>query len=73
MLPRHFDGAKTAQMLGDESRVEQHETARDQPRDQMHQRYFRGVAGVMKHALAEEGAAEADAVKPAGEIVACQT
>src|ERR1700730_967551 len=36
----------------------------------MHQRDFRGIAGVMKHALAEEGATEADAIEPAGEIVA---
>ena len=68
--PRHLDGAKTAQMRGDELRVEQHKAARDQPRDQMHQRDLRGVAGVMKHALAEEGAAEADAVEPAGQILA---
>src|SRR5882757_1045779 len=57
-------------MFGDELRVEQHKTAGDQPRDQMHQRDFRGVADVMKHALAEEGAAEADAVEPAGQIIA---
>src|SRR5882672_5179308 len=31
----------------------------------MHQRDFRGVAGAMEHALAEEGAAEAHPVKPA--------
>src|SRR4051812_23508198 len=68
--PRHFDGAEAAQVPGDELGVEQYKSAGDQPRDQMHQRDFRGVAGMMKHALAEEGAAEADAVEPAGEILA---
>ena len=57
-------------MLGDELRVQQHKTARDQSRGQMYQRHLGGIAGMMKHALAEEGAAEADAVEPAGQIVA---
>src|SRR3954462_6677201 len=68
--PRHFDGAEAAQVPGNELGVEQYKSAGDQPRDQMHQRDFRGVAGIMKHALAEEGAAETDAVEPAGEIIA---
>src|SRR5262245_25627709 len=34
----------------------------------MHQRHFRGVAHAVKHALAEEGAAEADAIEAAGQI-----
>ena len=55
--PRNFDRAETAQMLGDVLGVEQFEAARDQPRHQMHQRHLRGVAGAVKHALAEERAA----------------
>jgi len=60
--PRDLDRAKAAQVLGDILGVEQFEAAGDQPRHQMHQRHLRGVADAMKHALAEEGAAEADAV-----------
>src|SRR5207245_2704047 len=56
-------------MLGDILRVEQFEAARNQPRHQMHQRRLRGVAGVVKHALTEEGAAEADPIEPADELV----
>src|ERR1700730_15980987 len=67
--PRDLDRAKTAQMLGDILGIEQLESAGDQPRHQMHQRYLGGVAGAMKHALAEKGAAEADAIEPAGQIV----
>ena len=66
--PRDLDRAKTAQMLGDILGVEQLEAARDQPRHQMHQRHLRGVAGAMEHALAEEGAPEADAIQPADQI-----
>src|SRR6476469_7146335 len=57
-------------MLGDILRVEQLETAMDQPRDQMHQRDLRGVARGVKHALAEEGAPQAHAVEAADEVVA---
>src|SRR5260370_7026097 len=67
--PRDLDRAKAAQMLGYILRVEQFEAARDQPRHQVHQRHLRGIAGAMKHALAEEGAAEADAVKSADQVV----
>ena len=41
-----------------------------QPRHQMHQGDLGGVAGAMEHALAEEGAAEAHAVKPADQLAA---
>ena len=67
--PRNLDRAETAQMLGDILGVEQFETARDQPRHQMHQRHLGGVAGAMKHALAEKRAAEADAVQAADQVV----
>src|SRR5258705_9196223 len=67
--PRDLDRAKAAQVLGHILRVEQFEAARDQPRHQVHQRHFRGVAGAMKHALAEEGAAEADTIEAADKVV----
>src|SRR5258708_6380123 len=67
--PRDLDRAEAAQMLGHILRVEQLESAGDQPRHQMHQRYLGSVAGAMKHALAEEGAAEADPIKPADKVV----
>src|ERR1700682_1068706 len=67
--PRNLERAKTAQMLGDILGVEQLESAGDQPRHQMHQRHLRGVAGAMKHAFAEEGAAEANPIKPADKVV----
>src|SRR6185437_11761445 len=55
-------------MLGDILRVEQLEAARDQPRHQMHQRDLGGIADAVKHALAEKGATEIDAIEAAGEI-----
>src|SRR3982074_3051099 len=56
-------------MVGHILCVEQFEAARDQPCHQMHQRHFRGIANAVKHTLAEEGAAQADAVEPADKIV----
>src|ERR1700721_1128380 len=56
-------------MLGDILRVEQFESAGDQPRHQMHQRHLGSVAGAVKHALAEEGAPQADAIEPADQVV----
>src|SRR5580693_4497040 len=56
-------------MFGHILGVEQFEAARDQPRYQMNQRHLRGVAGAMKHALAKEGAAEADPVQSADQFV----
>src|SRR5229473_943328 len=61
----HLGGPEGLQVLGDELGVEQLEAAGPQPRHQMHQRDFRGIAGAVEHALAEEGAAEAHPVKPA--------
>ena len=55
-------------MVGDELGVEQRETAGAQPGDQRDQRELRRVAVPAEHALAEEGAAEADAVKPADKL-----
>src|SRR5690349_20021830 len=66
---RHLDGAEALQMLRDELRVEQPVAADFQPRDEMHERDHGGVARAMKHALAEEGAAERNAVQSADQHV----
>ena len=57
-------------MIGDELRVEQAIAAGLEPRDQMHQRDLGGIARAVKHAFAEERAAERHAVKPADQLVA---
>ena len=57
-------------MVGDILRVAQLEAAGAQPRDEMHQRYLRGVGDAVKHALAKVGAAERDAVKTADQMIA---
>ena len=56
-------------MFGHILRVEQLEPAGNEAGNQMHERHLRGVAGAVKHAFAEEGAAEIDAVKAADQIV----
>src|SRR5262249_16311537 len=61
----HLGRPEGPQVLRDELRVEQLESAGTQPRYQMHQRDFRSIAGAVKHALTKEGAAEAHPVKPA--------
>src|SRR5437899_5616437 len=68
--PRHFERAEGFQVVGHELRVEQLETAGPEARDEMHQRDLRGVARAVEHALAEESAAERDAVETADERVA---
>ncbi len=67
---RHLDCAERLQVLGDILRVEQAIAAGLEPRDQMHQRDLGRVARAMKHALAEECAAERDTVKAADKFVA---
>ena len=57
-------------MIGDELRVEQPVAAGFEPRDEMHQRDLRGIARAVEHALAEESAAERDAVESADQRVA---
>ena len=66
----NLNGAESLEMIGDVLRVEQAIAAGAQPRHQMHQRNFRGVARAVEHALAEEGAAERDAIEPAGQLIA---
>src|SRR3954470_16494756 len=57
-------------MIGDELRIEEPEAAGPQPRDQMHERYLRSVAGAMEHAFAEEHTSERDAVEAADQHLA---
>src|SRR6516162_11280745 len=65
----HLGCAKGLEVRGDELGVEQPEPAGLESCDEMHQRDFRRIAGTVKHALAEEGAAEAHAVKPAHQLL----
>ena len=62
--------AELREVLGHELGVEQPEAAPDQAGHQMHQRHLRGVAPAREHALAEEGAAQRDAIEAAHQLVA---
>src|SRR5689334_13056421 len=55
-------------MLGDELGVEQAIAACLKPRDKMHERDLRRIARAMKHALAEEGAAQRHAIEAADQF-----
>ena len=66
--PRDLDGAKCAQMIGDELGVEEPIAAGPEPRHQVDEGDFRRIAGMVEHALAEEGAAEADAIEAADQL-----
>ena len=68
LVARQFLGAELRQVRGDELRVQQPEAAQAQPRDQVHQRHLRGVAGGAEHALAEEHAADRHAVEAADQV-----
>ena len=57
-------------MAGDELRVEQLEAPKFEPRDEIDERDLARVARSREHALAEEGAAEMHAVKPADQFAA---
>ena len=67
LLTAHLDRAELREMSGDELRVEQGKAAIFEPRHQINQRDLASVALAREHALAEERAAEMDAVEPAGE------
>ncbi len=67
LLTAHLDRAELREMSGDELRVEQGKAAIFEPRHQINQRDLASVALPREHALAEERAAEMDAVEPAGE------
>ncbi len=55
-------------MRRDELRVEQGKAAEAQARHEIGQADLRGVGGAVKHALAEKGASQRQAVKPAGQF-----
>src|SRR5690606_8698971 len=65
---RHLGGAELAQMFGYELRVEQGEAAMAQAGDEMDEGDLGGIACAMKHALAEERAAERHAVEAADQL-----
>ena len=67
-VARDLERAEALQMLGHELGVEQREAAALQPRHQMHQRDLAGVGLAAEHALAEERAAERDAVEAADQL-----
>ena len=56
-------------MVGHELAVEKLEAADAQPRHQPGQRHLGGIGPQREHALAEEGAAERDAVKAADQLL----
>src|SRR3954465_14093678 len=66
--PRYLDRAENPEMIGHELRVQQLEPAGLEPGHEMHERNLGRVACAVKHALAEEGAAECHAVKTADEV-----
>src|SRR3954462_10373795 len=70
LASRDFDRTKALEVIGDELSVEQLEAAGPQTRDQVDEGDLGGVARAVEHALAEEGAAERDAVEPADQRVA---
>src|SRR5262249_50005006 len=63
--PRQLDRTEGLEVIGHELGVEQLEAAGLEPRHQVHERDLGGIARAVKHALAEEGAAERDAVEAA--------
>src|ERR1700730_4934516 len=65
----HFDGAKCPQMIRNELRIQEFESPRFEPSDEMDQRDLGRVARPVDHALAEESAAKGNAVESAHEIV----
>ncbi len=56
-------------MIGHELAVEQSESTHRQPRHQPGQRDLRTIGSEREHALAEEGAAQPDAVEPADKLL----
>jgi len=66
----NFFHAEAEQVSGGELRIQQHEPAVPQARDQMGQRDFRRIGDAGEHALPKERAFEAHAVKPAHKLAA---
>src|SRR5436190_2507847 len=70
LAPRHLDRAEGPQVIGHELRVEQPKSAGLEARHEVHQCDLGGIARAVEHALAEERAAERNAVEPADELLA---
>src|SRR5215471_1138289 len=70
VVARQLFRTELRQVRGDELGVEQAKAAEAKPRHQMYQRHLRGIAHQAKHALAEEYAADSDAVEPADQMPA---
>src|SRR3954454_12476536 len=66
---RYLDRAEALQMLGDELRIEELESADSQPRYEMDQRHLACIGRAAEHALAEKCRAELDAVEAADQPV----
>src|SRR5437588_317432 len=69
LAPRHLDRAERAQVIGHKLCVEEPKSAGLEARHEVHQRDLGGVARAVEHALAEERAAERNAVEPADEVL----
>ena len=65
---RDFLGAELAEVFSHELGVQQPVAAADQTGHEVDQRHLRGVPPAGEHALAEEGAAERDAVQAAHQL-----
>jgi hypothetical protein len=70
---RDLDSAELGQMFGEKLRVEQRVAAHLQAGNQMHECHFAGITLAREHALAEEGAAEADTIKTTDESIVAPT
>src|SRR5262249_35219931 len=70
LSPRNLDRAERLEVIGDELRIEQLETAGPQPRGKVDERDLGCIARAVKHALAEERATKRDAVEPADQCAA---
>jgi hypothetical protein len=57
------DGTELRKVLCEELRIEQFEAAADQPRDQMDERHFAGIALFAEHAFAEECRPQRNAIQ----------
>jgi len=66
---RNLLGAELPQMMRDELGVEQTKAPQSEARHEMGERNLAGIAHAAEHALAEEGAADANAVEPADQLL----
>src|SRR5262249_4477748 len=70
LAPRDLDRTKALEVVGHKLSIEQLEAAGPQTRDQVDEGDLGSVARAVEHALAEEGAAERDAVEPTDQQIA---